>query len=107
MNLRSLSLKTLRNLGFVNDYDEFDLARVDGLVRSAVAYAEKYQKAEPDSYQKDGITENEERAIIMLATHYYESPDGGAGGLFSTETSGKATWNVVHRLLYFDRRLRI
>ena len=45
-----------------------------------------------------------EQAVIMLASHLYESRDGSTGGFFADNVqAGQQTWAVVNTLLRFDR----
>ena len=48
------------------------------------------------------------RPIIMLASHFYESRDGGTGGFFSnTIGSAQQVWNTVNLLLRLDRNWQV
>jgi hypothetical protein len=77
----------------------------DKLLRSyicaAIDYAENYQKLKYDDAVLPPATV---QAILMLATHFYESRDGGTGGFF-TEYVGAVNnvWTAVNRLLAMNK----
>ena len=49
-----------------------------------------------------------EQAVIMLASHFYESRDGSTGGFFSDNPqAAQQTWNTVNLLLRLDRRWQV
>ena len=49
-----------------------------------------------------------EQAVIMLASHFYESRDGGTGGFFSSAIgSAQQVWNTVNLLLRLDRNWQV
>ena len=52
------------------------------LVLSALDYATSYQHLAPGHYENHPLSESTYRAVIMLATHFYESRDGSTGGFF-------------------------
>jgi len=93
--MRKLLEKVKANLILQHDEDD---ALLLGYIAAAVAYAEKYQR------RSGNMSATTEQAVIMLATHFYESRDGSTGGFFSDNT-GAATqvWNTVNRLLAMDK----
>ena len=49
-----------------------------------------------------------EQAVIMLASHFYESRDGSTGGFFADSTNASAqVWNTVNLLLRLDRNWKV
>ena len=49
-----------------------------------------------------------EQAIIMLASHFYESRDGSTAGFFSDNVNASSqVWNTVNLLLRLDRRWQV
>lgn len=79
---------------------------IQSKIDAAVAYAEGYQHLEAGYYATEGatMTANTKNAIIMLASHYYESRDGSTGGFFADSVSaGKAAMETVDKLLQLDR----
>ena len=49
-----------------------------------------------------------EQAVIMLASHFYESRDGSTGGFFADNVqAGQQTWAVVNTLLRLDRDWKV
>jgi hypothetical protein len=60
------------------------------LLVTAVAYAEDYQKKSPGFYLEFPMRETTELAVIMLASHFYESRDGSTGGFFGDNVQAAA-----------------
>ena len=83
---------------------EADDALLLSCLAASVAYAEGYQHVGKDYYSANDASPNTEQAIIMLASHLYESRDGSTGGFFAdnVQASGQV-WNTVHLLLQLDR----
>lgn len=84
----------------------------DGLISSyilaAVSYAEGYQHLDPGYYQDFAMSPATEQAVIMMATHFYESRDGSTGGFFSDNVqAGQQVWNTVNMLLRLDREWKV
>jgi hypothetical protein len=77
---------------------------VKGLVRAAVGYAEGYQHLPTGHYSASDMSPVTEQAVIMLASHLYESRDGSTGGFFGDSTSAaRQVWHTVNSLLRLDR----
>jgi len=97
-----LLAKVKTNLILAHDED-------DGLLRgnilAALGYAESYQKR---SYKNEPLPATTEQAIIMLASHFFESRDGSTGGFFADYVGGaKQTWDAVNRLLLLEKRWEV
>ncbi len=89
-----------------------DHAADDGLLRSyitaAVAYAESYQHIPENFYFEHPMPPTTEQAVIMLASHFYESRDGSTGGFFADSTNAaQQVWNTVNLLLRLDREWKV
>lgn len=85
------------------EYDS-DNELIHGYIRAAVDYAEKYQHRPKNYYQGEPLPETTRQAIIMLASHFYESRDGSTGGFFSDNpAAAQETQIAVDRLLKLDR----
>lgn len=77
-------------------------------ITAAVSYAESYQHIPEGTYQNVPMPPTTEQAVIMLASHFYESRDGGTGGFFSsTIGSAQQVWNTVNLLLRLDRNWQV
>lgn len=77
-------------------------------ITAAVSYAESYQHIPEGTYRNAPMPPTTEQAIIMLASHFYESRDGGTGGFFSnTIGSAQQVWNTVNLLLRLDRNWQV
>ena len=84
----------------------------DGLLQSyilaAVSYAESYQHIPEGYYSENAMPPTTEQAVIMLASHFYESRDGSTGGFFADNTgAAQQVWNTVNLLLRLDRRWQV
>ena len=79
-----------------------------GFIAAAVSYAESYQHIPAGTYQVDPMPPTTEQAVIMLASHFYESRDGSTGGFFSDNIqAGKQVWETVNLLLRLDRNWKV
>ena len=79
-----------------------------GFIAAAVSYAESYQHIPAGTYQVDPMPPTTEQAVIMLASHFYESRDGSTGGCFSDNVqAGKQVWETVNLLLRLDRNWKV
>lgn len=77
-------------------------------ISAAVSYAEKYQHS-PDGYYKENeMSLTTKQAIVMLATHLYESRDGSTSGFFGDNTgAAQQVWNTVNLLLRLDKNWEV
>ena len=79
-----------------------------GFIAAAVSYAESYQHIPAGTYQVDPMPPTTEQAVIMLASHFYESREGSTGGFFSDNVqAGKQVWETVNLLLRLDRNWKV
>ena len=77
-------------------------------ITAAVSYAESYQHLEEGYYDVNEMPPTTEQAVIMLASHFYESRDGSTGGFFSDNVqAGQQVWNTVNLLLRLDRDWKV
>ena len=75
-----------------------------GHIEAAVSYAESYQHLTAGTYEGASMPPTTEQAVIMLASHFYESRDGSTGGFFADSVqAGQQVWNTVNLLLRLDR----
>ena len=101
--MKSLIQKTKRNLVLHHDEDDGLLL---GCIAAAISYAETYQHKPEGYYGKRGnkMSATTEQAVIMLASHFYESRDGSTGGFFADNVpAGQQVWNTVNTLLRLRR----
>ena len=100
--MESLLEKVKANLILQHDQDD---ELLQNLINSAVAYAESYQKRPENYYSENPISATTTQAIIMLASHFYESRDGSTAGFFADNVSAsQQVWNVVNMLLRLEKR---
>ena len=77
-------------------------------ITAAVRYAESYQHIPEGYYGENEMTPTTEQAVIMLASHFYESRDGSTGGFFADSVqAGKQVWDTVNLLLRLDRDWKV
>lgn len=82
-----------------------DDALIERLITAAVSYAEGFQHLSEGYYSENAMPPSTEQAVIMLASHFYESRDGSTGGFFTDNVSAsQQVWNTVNLLLRLDRR---
>ena len=75
---------------------------------AAVSYAESYQHLKEGYYDENDMPATTEQAVIMLASHFYESRDGSTGGFFADSPSAaQQVWNTVNLLLRLDRDWKV
>ena len=99
--MTTLLTKVKANLILEHDADDELLQR---LIDAAVAYAESYQHLTAGTYEAAAMPPTTEAAVIMLASHFYESRDGSTGGFFADNVqAGQQTWDTVNTLLRLDR----
>ena len=101
----TLQSKVKANLILEQDADDQLLQR---LIDAAIAYAESYQHLTAGTYEVAVMPATTEQAVIMLASHFYESRDGSTGGFFADNVqAGQQTWAVVNTLLRLDRDWKV
>ena len=84
-----------------------DDALLQGYITAAVSYAESYQHVPEGTYAENPMPTTEQ-AVIMLASHFYESRDGSTGGFFADNTNAaQQVWNTVNLLLRLDRDWKV
>ena len=103
--MSSLLDKVKANLILTHDADDELLQR---LINAAVAYAESYQHLTAGTYDVAGMPPTTEAAVIMLASHFYESRDGSTGGFFADNVQASSqVWLVVNRLLQMNKDFKV
>lgn len=87
---------------------EADDPLLKGYITAAISYAESYQHIPAGTYAKVEMPPTTEQAVIMLASHFYESRDGSTGGFFGDNVqAGQQVWNTVNLLLRLDREWKV
>nr|DAL44899.1 MAG TPA_asm: Head Tail Connector Protein [Caudoviricetes sp.] len=103
--METLLQKVKANLIIEHTADD-DLLR--GFITAAVSYAESYQHIPEGTYSENPMPATTEQAVIMLASHFYESRDGSTGGFFADNPqAAQQVWNTVNLLLRLDRRWQV
>lgn len=103
--METLLEKVKANLIITHTADDELLAQY---ITAAVSYAESYQHITEGYYSENAMPATTEQAVIMLASHFYESRDGSTGGFFADNTSAaQQIWNTVNLLLRLDRDWKV
>ncbi len=103
--MEELLQKVKANLILDHTADD-DLLR--GYITAAVSYAESYQHIPEGSYAGSPMPPTTEQAVVMLASHFYESRDGSTGGFFADNPqAAQQVWHTVDLLLRLDRRWQV
>lgn len=70
------------------------------ILAAAVDYAESVQHLGEGYYTEHAMSSSTRQAVIMLASHWYESRDGGTGGFFqNTPAAADSVRKAVDDLL--------
>ena len=81
---------------------------IERFITAAILYAESYQHIPAGYYSENAMPATTEQAVIMLASHFYESRDGSTGGFFADNVqAGQQVWNTVNLLLRLDREWKV
>ena len=100
-----LLIRVKKNLNLEHDADDDIVA---AFILSAISYAEGYQHLPAGVYKGIEMSEVTKQGIVMLATHFYESRDGGTGGFFADNPqASKQSWDTIHLLLRLDRDWKV
>ena len=102
---QALLNKVKQNLILTHSEDD---SLLSGYIDAAISYAEGYQHLTDGYYFSHSMSPHTEQAVIMLASHFYESRDGSTGGFFADNTNAAGqTWNAVNTLLRLDREWKV
>ena len=93
--------------GLILEHSEDD-ALLKMYIDAAVSYPESYQHIPEGRYSSGGMPPTTQQAVIMLASHFYESRDGSTGGLFADNVqAGGQVVKTVNLLLRLDRDWKV
>jgi uncharacterized phage protein (predicted DNA packaging) len=77
-------------------------------IAAAISYAESYQHLSEGYYSNNEMPHTTEQAVIMLASYFYESRDGGTGGFFADSAlAGRQAQDTINSLLRLDRDWKV
>ena len=77
-------------------------------ITAAVSYAESYQHRDEGFYSSVPMPPTTQQAVVMLASHFYESRDGSTGGFFADNVqASQQVWDTVNMLLRLEREQKI
>lgn len=93
------------NLILAHDADDELIAN---LVVAATSYACSFQHLPGDYYEAHEMPGPTRQAIVMLASHFYESRDGSTAGFWADKPdAAKAMWGAVNTLLRLEREWKV
>lgn len=99
-------LQAVKN-NLILEHDEDD-ELLQSYITAAVSYAESYQHLHEGYYAEHRMPPTTEQAVILLASHFYESRDGSTAGFWNDNpNAAKQVWNTVNLLLRLDRRWKV
>jgi len=107
MTLMQTMLEKLKaNLILQHDADD---GLLQGLIAAAFSYAESRQHMPEGCYLAGAaLPAATEQAVLMMASHFYESRDGGTGGFFSGGAGAAAqAWQAADRLLAMNKNWEV
>ena len=91
----------------VLEHDEDD-ELLNMYITAAVSYAESYQHRDEGYYSTTPMPPTTQQAVVMLASHFYESRDGSTGGFFADNVqASQQVWNTVNMLLRLEREHKV
>lgn len=103
--MNTLLEKAKANLILQHNVDD---ALVQMYITAAVSYAEIHQHILTGWYATHDMPPTTEQAVIMLASHLYESRDGSTGGFFADSVqAGQQVWDTVDRLLRLEKEWKV
>jgi len=103
--MSELLTKVKENLILEHSVDD---GLIERFITAAVSYAESYQHIPAGYYSENAMPATTEQAVIMLASHFYESRDSSTGGFFADNVqAGQQVWNTVNLLLRLDREWKV
>jgi hypothetical protein len=103
--MTDLLSKVKANLIMLHDQDD---ALIGHFIKAAVNYAESFQHIKAGTYEGGEMPPTTEQAVIMLASHFYESRDGSTAGFFADSVqAGRQVWDTVNMLLRLDREWKM
>jgi uncharacterized phage protein (predicted DNA packaging) len=101
MTATDLLDKVKQNLILQSDADD---ELITGFIAAAIDYAEKYQHVDSGYYSDNPLPPTTEQAVIMLASHMFESRDGSTGGFFGDNVNAaQQSTRAINDLLRLDR----
>lgn len=105
MEVNALLERVKKNL--IIDFTEDD-GIISSYIAAAISYAEGYQHLEGGYYTAHEMSEMTVQAVVMLASHFYESRDGSTAGFFgNSPQAADSVWKTVNRLLILDRNWKV
>lgn len=105
MTTAELTAQVKANLLISFDDDD---TLIEALVNAATSYAAAFQHLPENHYETKEMSGATRQAVVMLASHFYESRDGSTGGFWADKPdAARAVWDAVNNLLRLDRDWKI
>ncbi len=93
--------KVKANLILTHNEDD---ALIRGYIAACISFAESCQKKGADYYAISPMSPLTEQAVVMLASHMYESRDGGTGGFFGDNVqAARQIMDTVRYMLALEK----
>lgn len=88
--------------------DDSEDSFISMLIETAISYAESYQHLAEGYYSVNTMSPTTRGAIIIFASHLYESRDGSTGGFFNDSVqASEQIKKTVDCLLRLDREWKV
>lgn len=85
-----------------------DDSLITSFVQAAISYAEAFQHLPDGYYHNRYMSDTTRQAVVMLATHFYESRDGSTAGFWADKPeAANAVWQAVNSLLRLEREWKV
>lgn len=91
------------------EHDEDDVLLL-GFITASIDYAEKFQHLQEGFYTANPMSPSTRQAVILMASHFYESRDGGATNTSyrgNSDSAGQTAMNTVNALLRMNREWKV
>lgn len=104
-SMNDLVAQVKANLILTHDEDD---GLIGVLVEAATSYATSFQHLPAGYYEKAEMPGATRQAVVMLASHFYESRDGSTAGFWNDKPdASSAVWRSVNDLLRLDRDWKV
>ena len=87
---------------------EDDDSLIVSYIAAAISYAEGFQHVGSGFYLSHEMGETTKQGVVMLASHFYESRDGGTAGFFARSAAASdQAMRTIDSLLRLDREWKV
>lgn len=101
------NLLTAVKENLILEHDEDDTLLL-GFITASIDYAEKFQHLAEGYYAANPMPPSTRQAVILMASHFYESRDGTtANSGYRGGDAGQTAMNTVNALLRMNREWKV